>query len=209
MLLGASAALGLCAVAVGVSLTVLSPASSQAGQISAAGNGSTAGTAASAQPTPPVPSSSTGPNVTTAGIAKTALQYPSGLKNQMLSWKKGRGGAAWSAVTAELGNVTQSGGAGLYPQLRQDCESLASSVQAARDAPPIPDTVMQRSYAKILGELATASTGCQAAITVQAGDDENLRVSTNKDVLNRSLAQFATETGTLYTVTAEIRTLRG
>jgi len=85
----------------------------------------------------------------------------------MARWAGGRGGTAWSAVTAQLGDATQVAGARLYSKLRLECASLGSSVQAARSATPIPDEVMQRSYAKVLAELAVTSADCQDAITVR------------------------------------------
>ena len=136
------------------------------------------------------------------------MQYPPSLTGQVLSWRKGPGGAAWSAVTTQLGGVTQFGGTGLYPQLQQECAGLASSVLAARSAPPIPDKLMQRSYANILAELTVTSADCRAAITVGQPSDEEVRVTANQALLKRSLAQFAAENTALYTATAEIRTLR-
>jgi hypothetical protein len=204
-------AVGVCAIATGVLLTAFSSPSpsSQAGSAAGVGNGSQAGTARSAQPTPPVASSSTGPNVTSAGIAKTALQFPPALKDPMLRWKEGRGGIAWSAITAQLGSLSQIAAAGLYSQLRIDCANLASSVQTARSAPPIPDKIMQRSYAKVLAGLGVASAGCRNAISVHPVGDEGQQATVNKALLNRSLAQFATDSKALYMATAEIRTLRG
>jgi hypothetical protein len=205
------AAIGLCAIATGASLAAFSSSGSSSGQAGhAAGlnNGSPAGAARSPQPTPPVASSTTGPDVTNAGIAKTALQFPPALKDQMLRWKEGRGGIAWSTVTAQLGNLSQVAGAGLYSRLRMECASLASSVQTARSSPPMPDKVMQRSYAKVLAGLASTSAGCRAAISVRPAGDEDQRITVNKVLLNRSLAQFAVESKALYTATAEIRALR-
>lgn len=198
----------LCGMAAGVSLAAFSSAGDQAGHAAGAGNGSSTDTSHSPQSTPPVASSSTGPNVTSAGIAKTALRYPPDLQGQVVRWAKGRGGTAWSAVTAQLGGVTQVAGARLYSQLRLECATLRLSVQTARNAPPIPYEVMQRSYAKVLAGLAVTSGDCQEAITVRSSGDEDQRITVDKALLNRSLAEFAAESEELYTVTAEIRTLR-
>ncbi len=203
-----AAVVGLCAIATGVSLAAFSSPSGQAGHIAGASNGSLAGTARAPLPTPPVASSTTGPNITSAGIARTVLQYPPELKGKILRWTEGRGGAAWSAVTAQLGNVTQVGGARLYSELRLECASLASSVQTARSAPPIPDEVMQRSYAKVLAQLSITAADCQNAISVRPEGDEGQRIDVNNVLLNRSLTQFVAESNELYTATAEIRTLR-
>jgi hypothetical protein len=43
---------------------------------------------------------------------------------------------------------------------------------------------------------------------VRPEGDEGQQIYLNKVLLNRSLAQFATESRDLYTATAEIRTLR-
>ena len=209
-----AAAIGLCAIATGVSLAAFSTGGSpggQAGQAAAdVGSSSSAGAAArSPQPTPPVPSSSTRPNVTSAGIAETAVQVPPALKDQVLRWKEGRGGTAWSAVTAQVGSLSQIAAAGLYPQLRMDCANLASTVQTARNAPPIPDKTMQRSYANVLAGLGVASADCRNAISVHPVGDEGQQSTVNKALLNRALAQFASGTKELYTATAEIRAMHG
>lgn len=207
-----ASAIGLCAIATGVSLAAFSSIGGSPGGQAAAGVGSSSsvGTAArSPQPTPPVASSSTRPNITSAGIAKTAVQVPPALKDEILRWKKGRGGVAWSAVTARLGSLSQIAGAGLYPQLRMDCANLASSVQTARSAPPIPDKIMQRSYTNVLAGLSVASADCRSAISVHPVGDEGQQTNVNKALLNRSLTQFATGTTELYTATAEIRAMHG
>jgi hypothetical protein len=203
-----AAAVGLGAIATGVSLAAFSSPSSQAGHIAGASNGSSAATARSPQPTPPVASSTTGPNITSAGIAKTVMEYPPQLKGQILRWSAGSGGTAWSSVTAQLGSVTQTGGTRLYSQLRLECASLGSSVRTARSAPPIPDKIMQRSYAKVLAGLAIAAADCRDAISVRSVGDEGQQIDVNKVLLNRSLAQFGAESRALYMATAEIRTLR-
>ncbi len=203
-----AAAVGLCAIATGVSLAAFSSPGGQAGQTAGASNGPSPGTARAAQPTPPVVSSGTGPTNTGAGIANTALQYPPGLKNQILRWTAGRGGAAWSAVTAQLGNATQAGAMRLYSDLRMECASLASNVRTARSAPPIPDEVMERFYAKVLVGLSSTAADCLNAISVRPQGDEGQRIDVNRVLLDQSLAQFAAESRELYTATAEIRTLR-
>ncbi len=207
MLLVATA-VGLCTIVTGASLAALSSPGGQAGRLAAVGGSTGTGAGRSSQPTPPVPSSSTGPNVTTAGIAKTAMQYPPKLKDQILQWAEGSGGAAWSAVTAQLGSVTQAAGARLYSQLRLECATLASSVQAARSAPAIPDEAMQRLYAETLARLSGTAANCRNAISLRPEGDEGQGISVNKGLLSVSLAQFPAESKELYAATAEIRTLR-
>jgi hypothetical protein len=208
LMLVVGTAVGLVAIATGVLLAAFSSPSAQTGH-AVVGDGSSAATVRSAQPTPPVVSSTTGPNMTSAGIAKTALQYPSELKGQILRWSAGLSGAALSAVTTQLGDLSQVAGTGLYSQLRLECASLGSGVQAARSAPPIPDEVMQRSYANVLARLSVTAADCQNAISVHQQGDEGQRIELNKVLFTRSLAQFAAESRELYTATAEIRTLRG
>jgi hypothetical protein len=205
----AAAAVGLCAIVTGVSQAAFSAPSGQAGRVAGASNGgSTTAAAQSPQRTLPVASSTARSNVTDAGIAKTALRYPPALKGQIVQWVAGRGGVAWSAVTTQLGGITQTAGARLYSQLRLECASLASSAQAALEAPPIPDQAMQRMYAKVLAALSATAADCRNAISVSPEGDEDQRITLNRAHLNQSLARFATESRELYTATAEIRTLR-
>lgn len=203
-----AAAVGLCLIGTGVALSTFSSPGRHAGRAAGAGSNSSAGVVPTLQPTPPVASSSTGPNITSAGIANSALRYPPDLNGQMVRWADGGGGAAWSAVTTQLGDVTQVGGAQLYSELRLECARLGSSVQTARSAPPIPDRAMERLYANVLARLAATSTDCRDAISVSAVGDEGQQITVDKALLNRSLAQFAAESGELYAATAEIRTLR-
>jgi hypothetical protein len=67
---------------------------------------------------------------------------------------------------------------------------------------------MQHMYAKVLAALSVTAANCRNAISVRQNGDEGQRIDLNKALLNRSLAQFATESRELYTATAEIRTLR-
>ena len=203
-LLSASAVL-LCAIAAGTSLAAFgSPAGQRPAQDQAAA-------LQTAQPTPPVASSSVTPgsaNVTSNGIAKTAMQWPTALGNQVRQWTAGPGGAALSAVTAQVGKASQAGGLKSYAQMKAACADLGSSVKTAQGAPPIPYDAMQRLYASALTGLAVAVADCRTAISVRSGDDENLIVHVNSALLNRSATELAAGTKELYTATAEIRTLR-
>jgi len=198
-------------MAAGVSLAAFSSPSSPGSQAGNRAGGAGTASASAARPpqsAPPAASPVTGPAITSAGIAKTALKYPPALKAEVLRWRVGRGGAAWSAVTAQLGTVTQAAGARLYPDLRLDCRSLASSVRAAQAGPAIPDQVMQRLYAGVLAGLSGVAADCSAAISVRPDGDEGQQITVDKAVLNRALGQFSAESKQLYTATAEIRTLR-
>lgn len=198
----------LCLIAAGAALAAISSPGGQAGPIAGAGN-STAAAGQAAQPTAPAASSGavTVPGVASDGIAKTALRWPPGLKHQMLRWRAGPGGAAWSQVSVRLGNAMQAAGVRLYAQMRLACVSLGSSVQAAQGAPPIPDAAMQRLYVKVLAGLSGAAADCRSAISAHSQGGDTQTIDLNKALLNHALAEFAAGSKKLYTATAEIRTL--
>jgi hypothetical protein len=148
-----------------------------------------------------------GPGLTSAGIAKTALRWAPGNQHKMLAWKKGRGGTAWSAVTAQLGNAMQAGGVRLYPEMKQACVLLASSIATAQAAPAIPDSAIQRSYARVLSGLVGAAADCRGAISVRPEGDEGQTIKLDKTLLSRAVAELAAGAKKLYTATAEITTL--
>ena len=225
------AALGicLCAIVAGVSLAAISrPAGPSrvdaAHHVAAAGSGSSAapgGPAATVRSTPtgsaseaarptasaPSVSGTTGSGLTSDGIASTAMRWPTGLEPRIQRWNTGPGGAALQTVTAQLGNTMQVAGVRLYPEVKQACVALRSSVETALAAPPIPYASMQQAYDKVLVGLSGAATECRNAISLRPSGDEDLQVELNKVLLDHSLAVFAAESGALYDATAEIRTL--
>jgi hypothetical protein len=67
---------------------------------------------------------------------------------------------------------------------------------------------MQRSYARVLSQLAVTAANCRDAISVHPDGDEGQEINVNNALLTRSLRQFTAESRELYTATAEIRTLR-
>jgi hypothetical protein len=135
------------------------------------------------------------------------MRWPPGLQPQIQRWNTGPGGAALRTVTAQLGNTMQVGGVRLYPEVKQACATLGSSVETALAAPPIPYAAMQQAYDKVLAGLSGSVTECRNAISVRPAGDEGLDVNLNKALLNHSLAEFAAESKELYEATAEIRTL--
>ncbi|MBO0769682.1 MAG: hypothetical protein J2O48_13445, partial [Solirubrobacterales bacterium] len=139
--------------------------------------------------------------------AKTALRWPRGHKDQMVQWNDGPGGADLAAVTQQLGTVMQDIAAQLYPKATLACVGLGSSVEKARNAPPIPDTAMQRAYTSALADLADAVTDCRYALDTQLLDKEDEQVSVDKHLLSQAMTKFATGSGLLYTATADIRLL--
>src|SRR5690242_4574455 len=169
----AAAAVGLCAIITGVALAVFSSPAGQAIGGAGAGTVPSAATAQAARPQAPVASgvSTTGPGLTSAGIAKTALQIPPDRQHQMVLWKKGPGGVAWSAVTTQLGEAMQTSGVRLYPALRVSCAILGSNIKSAQAAPPIPDSAMQKMYASVLAGLSTAVADCRSAISIRPEGD--------------------------------------
>jgi len=101
----------------------------------------------------------------------------------------------------------QAAGVRLYPEVKQACVALGSSVQTALAAPPIPYAAMQHAYGKVLAALFNAASECQNAISVRPAGDEDLKIDLNKVLLNHSLAAFTAESTELYQTTAEIRAL--
>jgi hypothetical protein len=223
----------LCVIAAGVSAAVLSspgggqagyivgpePNGSQAGHVAGTGNSPAATKAPSAPPTatktrsaqptaPPTSSRAiTGANVTSKGVAKSALQWPPQLQRQMLRWWKGSGGAALTTVETQMGNAMQAAGLKMYSPMRVACVSVASGISTAQTGPPIPDDVMQQLYARTLTGLSRAAADCRAAISVHPHGDEDVDIDLNKGLLNQSRAEFAAMSKKLYTATAEIQAL--
>jgi hypothetical protein len=136
------------------------------------------------------------------------MRWPPALEPRIQRWNTGPGGAALRTVTAQLGNTMQVAGVRVYPEVKQACVALGSSVQTALAAPPIPYAAMQQAYGKVLAGLSGAVTECQNAISVRPSGDEDLDVDLNKVLLSHSLAMFTAESGALYDATAEIRMLR-
>jgi hypothetical protein len=124
--------------------------------------------------------SASGHGISSGGIVNGAPRWPNSLESQIQGWIAGSGGAAWSAVTAQLGNATQAAGVRLYPRLKQACVALGSSVQTAQAAPPIPYAAMQRLYAKVLAGLSGATADCRTAISIRLEGDEEMRIDLNK-----------------------------
>jgi hypothetical protein len=196
----------LCVAIAGVSIAALSSPGGKSGH-TAAGTGSLAtgkNGAAATSPSHSPAAPTTTPAVTSPGLPKTVLRYPSGLRDQVKRWKAGPGGVALSAVTQQVGVAAQSAGLGLYPQMRRTCVSLDASIQAARAAPPIPDAAMQKLYEKALAELSGAAADCQQAISEKQEGVEDIAIHENKTLLNRSRSEFAVGLKELYDATAAI-----
>jgi len=216
---------GGCLAAAGITLAAFSSSAGPAPRVTAASTGSTAapgGPVATVRSTPPDGSAgvaarptasapsvggATGSGLTSDGIASTAMRWPPGLEPRIQHWNTGPGGAALRTVTAQLGNTMQVAGVRLYPEVKQACVALGSSVQTAFAAPPIPYAAMQQAYDEVLAGLSGAVTECRNAISVSPEGDEDLKIDLDKALLSHSLADFAAESKALYQATAEIRTL--
>jgi hypothetical protein len=122
-------------------------------------------------------------------------------------WKAGSGGAAWSAVTALVGIPAQTAAVRQFPETTQACVNLGSAAGRALSAAPIPEGPMRRMYAMSLAELAKAAADCHAAISVHQDGEETVAVHVDAALLKRGLAELTAGSKTLYTATAEIRTL--
>ena len=193
------------------------PSSGQSGQVAGTGSNPAATKTQSAQPTPiktrtaqSTPRASdravTGANVTSKGVAKSALRWPPQLQRQMLRWRSGPGGAALTTVETQMGNAMQAAGLKLYSLMRLACVTLTSGISTAQTGPPIPYDVMQRLYARTLAGLSRAAADCHTAISMH-GDGEDVETHVNGPLLNQARAEFAAMSKKLYTATAEIQAL--
>jgi len=224
-LLIVSGAVGVCALAAGVALAVTSSSPgttlASSGSATSASPASGSGTAGPSGSQPPAsgapaagPASAPGAvggvvtDTRSNGTAKTSLQWPAALQNQIVTWKAGSGGAALTAVTSQLGNATQAGAVKLYPTMRLACTSLSSAIRTAQAAPPIPDGAMQRMYATSLAVLSTAAADCHSAISEHPEGDEEMAAQVNATLMNRAMDEFTAGSKQLYTATAEIRALK-
>jgi hypothetical protein len=213
----------LCLVAAGVAVAVFSsPGGSQADHIASAGNDiASAGgnspapaTPQTALPTAPAKSSrattktdvTSKIDVTSNGIAKSALKWPPQLEQQILRWTAGPGGQALAAVSSHMGSAMQAAGIKLYAPMKLACAELASDVGTAQAGPPIPDAAMQRLYAKALAGLSTAAADCRSAISVAQGD-EATSVHVNEALLSQSRLEFASVSKVLYQATAQLQSV--
>ena len=100
----------------------------------------------------------------------------------------------------------QSAGLKQYAAMKVACAQLASDIGTARAEPPIPDSAMQRLYARALAGLSRAAAHCRSAISIHV-DDESTDVHLNRPLLNRSRVEFAAASTKLYRATGEIASL--
>ena len=204
-----AATVGLCLILAGVAIAVFSsPSGGQGGRVAGAGNSPAVATPQAAHPTAPAASSraTPRPKLASDGLAKPVLRWAPGRKRQILRWDAGPGGQALAAVGEQMGTAMQSAGLKQYAQMKLACAQLASDIGTARADPPIPDTAMQRLYAKALAGLSRAAAHCHTAISIHV-DDESTDVHLNAPLLNRSRVEFAAASTKLYRATGEIASL--
>jgi hypothetical protein len=127
---------------------------------------------------------------------------------QVAAWNSGQGGAALAAVSAEVGTVLMTRGAGQFIEMRQACVSLASDVKTVSMQPPIPDTTMQYLYKKALASLAAGAANCEASVSSRLEGDEDNVIHTDPALLNTAISQIDIGFHNLYSATAEIKTLK-
>jgi hypothetical protein len=124
------------------------------------------------------------------------------------AWKKGKGGAALTAISQHLGQVLMAYGVGEYTVMRQACARLTPAVATANESAPIPDTAMQVLYERTLNLLTTGAAACKAGITSQPDGPEDVVIHTNASLLGKALADFKTGTQGLYSETEAMKTLK-
>ena len=198
----------LCLIVAGVTVAVLSSPGGRAGHIAGASNPSSAANTQPGRPKAPTAPgrATTGPKVTSHGIAQSALRWPPQLKHRILGWRAGPGGTALAAVKKQMGSAMQAAGIRLYPTMTAACASLASDIGTAQAGPPIPYGAMQRLYAKALVGLSRAAADCRNAISEHA-DDETVTFHVNKVLLEQSRLEFAAASTKLYRATAQLESV--
>jgi hypothetical protein len=214
----------LCLVTAGLSLAVFfAPGSSRTGRLSSTGNGApgsagnsapvNAGSSAPAAAGPsgrpsawPRPAAAK-PKTAAHPVTEDVLTWPAALGRQMTQWAAGPGGATLSRLETELGVAMQTAGLKLYVQMKQACGRLASDTSAARTGPPIPDHVIQGSYAQALAGLSRAASDCRTAISVRPGGDETTETRVNAPLLSRARLELAVTSKQLYRATSRLSSL--
>jgi hypothetical protein len=192
----------LALVAVAVIVAVVWPGSKSADTASAAAPGSpdgpaTAQSAAAAPAQPPTQAADAEASVGDAVKPANSLR--------VAVWNGGRGGAAWRAVSAQLGTVLMMHAEKRIPALRQGCQTLGSAVTAALAAPPIPDQTMELWYKRALTEIGAGAADCHASITSELHGDEDLVVHQNATLINRAISELSTGSKELYKATAYVK----
>jgi hypothetical protein len=155
--------------------------------------------------TEPVPTFRVPAPVNPVALPSTgAIPLPASEQTQVTAWSDGRGGAALQSVSSGAGDVAQASGLKQYVEMKAACSQLAASVSAAQAAPPIPDAAMQEVYQEALGQLGSAASACQAAISEQPDGDEYVATTENKSALKAAEAALGTAARELFVATGGI-----
>ena len=173
-----------------------------------AGVGGTA-TSASAGRAPKGTSKTKGEVTSAAKLAEKggALNLPTNMNSQLISWQSGSGGKHLTAVSGGLGDALQAAGIRQYAPMKHACAQLAGSVTTAEAGPPIPDAAMQTLYAKALAELAKGAANCQTAISFQPNGNESVAAQVDPTLLHRSVSELSAGATDVFRSTAEMAIL--
>ena len=90
------------------------------------------------------------------------------------AWEAGKGGAALTSISEQLGTVLMAHGSSQYTVMRQACVRLASAVAVANESAQIPDAAMGRLYERARTLLAAGAAGCEAGIVSQREGVEDM-----------------------------------
>jgi hypothetical protein len=122
------------------------------------------------------------------------------------SWSAA-GGKALAHVSTQSENVLAARAARNYPQMLRYCTALATAVQDAQNAPPIPDAAMQQMYTQSLSALKQGATDCMAGIAVHHEDLEEPDVNVNHATVDRAMSELGTGVNDLYVATSALRAM--
>lgn len=165
-------------------------APSRPGQPASAGTGS-------AQPAPQGPA-----QLPSGGVALKPRN-----PGHVVAWNTGPGGAALSALSADVGTVLIAHGPGRFVQMKDACVSLAAAVATASVRPPIPDPAMETHYRQALTSLTAGATDCRAAISWRPQGDEGTVTTTSPALLARARSELDAGIRYLNQATDWIKTL--
>ena len=122
------------------------------------------------------------------------------------SWSA-EGGKALAHVTTQSDNVLAARTARNYPQMLGYCTALATAVQDAENAPPIPDAAMQQMYTESLNALKQGATDCMAGITEHQEGLEEPDVNVNHATVDRAMSELGAGVNDLYVATSALRAM--
>jgi len=148
--------------------------------------------------------------VTTTPIPPTpeqqaaSIRVPPALAAALRTWNTGSAGRALSQITDDVSVALQSSGNQSYVAMKSACGTLATSIDAAGNLPPIPDAPMQTQYSAALSALAKAASDCRSAISEQTDGDEYVRTTTNPTVLQLAQSELSSGIKSLADITIVI-----